>query len=252
MDVATVSVIAIGLKTCIACQQAQPLSGFRFEPRVRSKTTARCHECLKIQNREWAKANPEKVRTARLKSQEKHSQKWADERRHRMKEKRKERRAVLGIPPLLPRLTDDGRLCTHCRRRKPTSEFPPDASRSDSLSCYCRPCLNYRMRQYSRNPRVKAYRAQFMRHYDLRKYGLTIEQFETIVASQNSRCAICSVELEFGTGGCGVDHNHATKKVRGVLCRLCNVGIGHFREDAAMMLKAIDYLRRSNGTSKVT
>jgi hypothetical protein len=39
------------------------------------------------------------------------------------------------------------------------------------------------------------------------------------------------------------DHNHATNEVRGMLCFDCNTGIGKFKDDPALLSKAIDYLK---------
>lgn len=69
-----------------------------------------------------------------------------------------------------------------------------------------------------------------------RRYGLTREQYESL----SNCCGIC------GSDGNGknlhVDHNHKTRKVRGKLCSSCNVGLGHFRNDAALLRKAAEYV----------
>ena len=40
-----------------------------------------------------------------------------------------------------------------------------------------------------------------------------------------------------------VDHHHATKQVRGLLCNECNIGLGRFKEDVALLERAIEYLK---------
>lgn len=72
------------------------------------------------------------------------------------------------------------------------------------------------------------------------KYGLSLHDLETLLASQGHVCAICGMAPDSGPV---VDHNHATGTVRGVLCGPCNIGIGHLGDDAARCLKAAEYLR---------
>lgn len=77
------------------------------------------------------------------------------------------------------------------------------------------------------------------------RYGLTRDQVEAMLAAQGGRCAICSVELagaRLERDSPQIDHCHATGKARGILCRLCNTGLGNFRDDRALMRTAIAYL----------
>lgn len=76
----------------------------------------------------------------------------------------------------------------------------------------------------------------------LARYGLTEEDYDRLVASQDGACAICRREPPEGTN-LAVDHSHADGRVRGLLCGPCNVGLGMFRDDPALLRAAIDYLR---------
>lgn len=82
------------------------------------------------------------------------------------------------------------------------------------------------------------------------KYGLTVEQFDAMLKTQKGLCAICG-RPPSGKGQCGkspvlhVDHDHATGKVRGLLCPQCNQALGKFRDDVEILTSAIDYLDRS-------
>lgn len=64
---------------------------------------------------------------------------------------------------------------------------------------------------------------------------------------QNSRCKICGAHEADHATALVVDHCHETDKVRALLCTSCNVGIGHFKEDKELLLKAIDYLNDHKG-----
>jgi len=71
-----------------------------------------------------------------------------------------------------------------------------------------------------------------------RKYGLTSEQYEQMLAKQDGRCRICRTEANGRTWH--VDHNHETGIVRGILCDNCNRGLGHFKDDADLLRRAAD------------
>lgn len=77
--------------------------------------------------------------------------------------------------------------------------------------------------------------------YSAKRYGVSLPDFEKMVAAQNGKCAICG---KVPKKLC-VDHCHTTNKVRGLLCRKCNSGIGFFGDDFYMVIRAASYLRRT-------
>jgi hypothetical protein len=89
-----------------------------------------------------------------------------------------------------------------------------------------------------------------MRKYNkirsLKHHGMTPDDYENMLQDQQGACAICAAPN--GTGESkqsprlSIDHCHITKKVRGLLCRNCNLGLGHFKDKAALLKKAFDYL----------
>lgn len=74
-------------------------------------------------------------------------------------------------------------------------------------------------------------------------YGLTLEQYKYLLEAQGGRCAICGTTDNSGVA-LGVDHDHKTGAVRGLLCDPCNVGIGGLRDDPALLASAIAYVER--------
>ena len=80
--------------------------------------------------------------------------------------------------------------------------------------------------------------------YDRFKYGLEPEHKQAILDAQNGGCAICGYKFGQKTGDMKVDHDHSTGAVRGLLCDLCNRGLGMFRDNQDNLTKAISYLAR--------
>ncbi|WP_221305103.1 endonuclease domain-containing protein [Streptomyces sp. Ag109_O5-1] len=56
----------------------------------------------------------------------------------------------------------------------------------------------------------------------MRRYGVDKQMFEAMYFDQDGKCAIENCRRE---AAC-IDHDHATGKVRGLLCQGCNVAIG--------------------------
>lgn len=59
--------------------------------------------------------------------------------------------------------------------------------------------------------------------------------------AQQGLCAICGDEFE---GEPMVDHDHKTRKVRGLLCHHCNIGLGMFRDSPRNLRRASEYLTK--------
>lgn len=71
-------------------------------------------------------------------------------------------------------------------------------------------------------------------------YGISLDDYNTMLESQLGRCAICG---DFpGTKMLSVDHDHATGKVRGLLCNGCNTRLGQMKDSIAILELAQNYL----------
>lgn len=78
----------------------------------------------------------------------------------------------------------------------------------------------------------------------LRTYGLTMDQFSLMLEAQKGVCAICQTASDRKVIFPVVDHCHASGRVRGILCANCNHGLGKFRDNPTLMLRAVEYLSR--------
>lgn len=86
--------------------------------------------------------------------------------------------------------------------------------------------------------RIQRRRWKARRRY--RDRGLTEAEYHELLATQDGLCAICRSEP--GHYALAIDHDHATGVVRGLLCTNCNVGLGHFKDDPAVLQAALAYL----------
>jgi hypothetical protein len=86
-----------------------------------------------------------------------------------------------------------------------------------------------------------------IRGYKLKQFGMTHEDYEAMLASQNGVCATCKkpekVRQGYGLKHLAIDHDHQTGRVRGLLCQNCNLMIGHSHDSIELLQAAIDYLK---------
>jgi len=130
--------------------------------------------------------------------------------------------------------------CASCMQLKPLSSFWKRTDRKDGLDYYCRVCNYEHTRDFrTQNPWVHR-RHNRNTHYRS-KYGITALEFEARSHAQHDKCAICGTAAKEGKH-LHVDHNHKTKKIRGLLCYLCNMGLGYFQESPVRLRAAAKYL----------
>lgn len=163
--------------------------------------------------------------------------------------------------------------CWRCRQLKPVGEFHKSRRALDGLAGGCKPCSaalrsanNRKLREdpeYCEQRRkirkewwasVKAdgRSRDLSKQYHLKRYGLTPDRFAAMLAAQRHRCIICKHRFA-DTRDTHIDHDHACcpgdrscgKCVRGLLCSNCNHGLGHFRDDPALLRRGARYLERS-------
>jgi len=76
-----------------------------------------------------------------------------------------------------------------------------------------------------------------------RRYGITLEQKQHMLQSQNNKCMICRKEFNINNLSC-IDHNHTNGKVRDILCKNCNFIVGNCLEEINILYKTIEYLKK--------
>lgn len=151
--------------------------------------------------------------------------------------------------------TDYGRECNSCKTFMPWDSFHSQPKGLNNKRGQCKKCSrkyldNWRMKNPEKSRRIG------WAHELKRLYGITIDEYFSILESQNNRCAICQCDGNLTVDGSElikngkptklhVDHDHNTGKVRGILCNSCNRGLGSFRDNKLIVELAVKYLSKT-------
>lgn len=163
---------------------------------------------------------------------------WREKNQERYRsDLRKKRADRLAIPPekaALLRLAKSEYRKAHIAERKAWIERNRESIREYDRAHYAK------MTPASRASYLLYHREKHVR----RKYRLTLLAVDRLLKEQSCKCAICGAAFKFENDASDyhVDHDHKTRKVRGLLCFHCNAGIGHFDDSPSQMKSAISYL----------
>jgi len=127
--------------------------------------------------------------------------------------------------------------CSKCWEYKNSSEFYPAKDTHDKLHSWCKECKREYSRSYNKGPKRKEVVLKSV-------YKITPEEEQELVTSADGVCVIC--DREFNSDGYNTrpvkDHCHITKKMRGLICHGCNVGLGYFDHNTERLKTAVLYL----------
>lgn len=151
------------------------------------------------------------------------------------------------------------KYCSRCKETKPVGEFDRQRRSRDGLQTRCRTCMKeVNSDWYQRNKDKMAAlsrawaannpeKAKAIGHKGhLRKtYGLTLDDYDKLLAMQDGKCAGCGDE--FGDNVPHVDHNHETGAVRALLCGPCNKALGMALESPERLIALARYMQSQNG-----
>lgn len=114
------------------------------------------------------------------------------------------------------------KLCHKCGNTKPLNEFNKSSNYKSGYRAICRDCRN-------------------THRTIIRKYE---KIYPVLLYQQGYCCAICGKTEEENKQRLSIDHNHETHQVRALLCRNCNTGLGAFKDNEELLLKAIEYIKQ--------
>ena len=157
--------------------------------------------------------------------------------------------------------------CARCNELKDIEQFSKNNQQKDGRHVYCKSCVKvYSSNFYIKNREEIIEREKLRRAADpegrkeynldyrkrfaieirdarrLKKYGITAEDWDILFERQGKVCAICRTQ-DPEKRGWQTDHDHKTKKVRGILCNSCNNGLGRFKDNSEALIRASQYLR---------
>ena len=120
------------------------------------------------------------------------------------------------------------KLCHKCAKTKSITEFYKRSGRPCGVQSKCKQCQNSKRASYYKP-----------HEYAKRKFKLTEEDYNTLM--EHTNCQLCGVYMDKKC----IDHDHKTKKIRGVLCNNCNTALGLFDDNIKIMKDAIQYLEQA-------
>lgn len=137
--------------------------------------------------------------------------------------------------------------CPKCETERPLTEFYVQKSgrRAGKPTSWCKVCAAVKSKAYyavnadkakaAHKRWVEKNRDRVKKHKIKSAFGLEPHEYDAMPKV----CVICGT-----TENLCVDHSHRTGRVRGLLCAPCNKGLGHFRDDPTLLLRAADYVFR--------
>ena len=127
--------------------------------------------------------------------------------------------------------------CTKCGEEKPIDnfgEYTSTCGRGPYVQSQCISCRGNFDSEWHKSLKLQ------------HKYGINLAQYNLILKSQKGVCAICGQpEANHILGGLSVDHDHKTFKIRGLLCKKCNLLLGYAKDKVEILKSAIAYLERN-------
>lgn len=114
--------------------------------------------------------------------------------------------------------------CTVCSVEKPSTEFYKKDATTGRLDRTCKACRIIQQRE--------------------RTLGISEAEYRALYRKQSGKCGICRRRMYSKRyKAFSVDHDHATGRIRGLLCGNCNTGLGLFRDDPTALFRAIEWVK---------
>lgn len=201
------------MKTCSKCKVVKPLDCYHRDKRSKDGIKAICKECGIKYSAAYRKSLDRGERRANRKNL-------------------KSSLAARGL-----------KTCSHCKEVKSVEDFDKSRDKGDGRTNNCKSCCSVKAREYRARLTQEEKTRRMIIGHRRHRYGLEPEDFDQIKLNQQNKCVIC---CEVFDGPPHVDHCHKTGKVRGLLCRFCNQGLGQFKDSPERLLAAVAYIQKTS------
>jgi hypothetical protein len=142
--------------------------------------------------------------------------------------------------------------CSKCSNDRLVSDFYKSSQNKDGLDFWCKPCRRVYAKDWNTKNRVPK-NAKVQREINLKYcFGITSEQYNNLLDSQDGKCATCSMKAEDSTKNFHVDHDHSCcpgrrscgSCIRGLLCANCNIALGMVNDSAERLCHLAEYIEQ--------
>jgi hypothetical protein len=151
--------------------------------------------------------------------------------------------------------------CKKCKISQPLENFNKSLRHKYGKNIYCKTCVNKNTRLYYAKTVDK--RKEYSQKYEKERrdrpkdhntkkknsrmfliYGITDVDYKEMLMNQGGVCKVCKGPPNvLGQKRMAIDHNHKTGEVRGLICMICNVMLGHAKDSIQILTSAIEYLK---------
>lgn len=135
------------------------------------------------------------------------------------------------------------KTCRKCKETKSKDQYTKANWSKDGLNTVCKTCYNLYINTWTSNKKEYVKRKARDNHIK-RTYGVTPEEYDTLLTQQKGCCAICGEHHSNLKRTLYVDHNHSTNEIRGLLCQHCNSLLGFSKDNINTIQNALIYLER--------
>ena len=148
------------------------------------------------------------------------------------------------------------KICPSCNEEKEQTDFYKSKSNPHGYRYHCKTCDKRRANKWNKENVEKIKNKEdgdYHRKRTCQRHGITLEIFKNLLKQPGNKCPVCLCNMPWESAKhITIDHDHSCcdgpyscgKCVRGLLCQMCNKGIGQLGENPATLQRALNYLTR--------